>query len=486
MVSMDGSWCPSCGYSAQPGTQFCVSCGQQLTAAAPVGAAQGQPPTVTVQSPSMGQRPLSAPPMMPMPPANGQPPSGGPTPPPPPADSRLPWPPPPGGAPAPGRHGYPGGSQPPPGEQKLSDTMERMLRPQGLFQRPWEQGWPAPAGNGGQQASGPPPTGGPPPAGPYQGGGQYPPPPASGQGYQTEAMAQPGAGTQAGQYPPAPYPPGPGQQFAPGQYPGQYPPAPCGQGQYPGQYPADQYTPNPAGQYGPPGLYGPDGQFGPDGTPIADQKPPLKIGPFTLPRSPLIPAIVIGALVVIAVGAILFSASGGSGSTPGTASGGATPTATSSASASAAAAAQLTAAKSLSGLLAQSGKDRTNVIDAYTNVQDCGSNLGQDAQIFRTDAANRRALLAKLATLPERSALSGAMLGDLTTGWQASATVDDDLAKWADAAAKHCKNGDMHNASLKASLAFDGPATQGKTAFTALWNPLARKDGLPTYQNTQI
>jgi hypothetical protein len=300
-------------------------------------------------------------------------------------------------------------------------------------------------------------------------------------------MAQPGVGYPAGGpgTPPGQYPPGPGQQFAPGQYPGQYPPAPYGQGQYPGQYPADQYAPGPAGQYGPPGSYGPGGQFGPDGTPIVDQKPPLRFGPITLPRSPLIPAIVIGALVVIAIGAIVFSASGGSGSSPGTASGGASSTATSSATASAGTA-QLAAAKALSGLLAQSGKDRTNVVDAYTNVQDCGGNLGQDAQIFRADAANRRALLAKLAALPDRSALSGPMLSDLTSGWQASARVDDDLARWADAAAKHCKNGDMHNASLKASLAFDGPATQGKTAFTALWNPLASKDGLPTYQNTQI
>ena len=104
MVSMDGSWCPSCGYSVQPGTQFCASCGQQL--AAPVGAAPMQPPTVTMQSPSMGHQPLSAPPMMPMPPqpATAQPPrgpqNGAPTPPPPPPNSRLPWPPPPGGAPA--------------------------------------------------------------------------------------------------------------------------------------------------------------------------------------------------------------------------------------------------------------------------------------------------------------------------------------------------------------------------------------------------
>jgi hypothetical protein len=401
----------------------------------------------------MGRQPLSAPPMMPMPPppTTAQPPQGPPAAPPPPADSRLPWPPPP---------------EAPLAETRLSDTMDRMLRPQGLFQSPWQQPWATAPFNDGQSAGGgptpPPPSAG----GPYQGGGQYPGGNPQQQQYQTEAMAQPG------QYPPGPYPPGP-YPPGPGQYgPGQYPPGPYG----PGQYPADQY--------GPPGAYGPGQQFGPDGSPVAEQKRPLTFGKITLPRSPLVPAIAVAALVVIAVIAVVLSASNGSGSSPGTAAG-ATPTTTASAGASSDAQ-QLQAATALSGLLAQSGTDRTNVIDAYTNVQKCGSNLTQDAQIFRTDAANRRSLLAKLQALPNRSALSSAMLSDLTSGWQASATVDDDLAKWADAAAGHCKGGDPNNRSLKASLAYDGPATRGKVAFTELWNPLARKDGLPTYQNTQI
>ena len=132
MVGMDGSWCPSCGYSVHPGTQFCGSCGQQL--AAQGGAAPGQPPAVTTQSPAMGQQFLSAPPASggPTPP----PPSGGPTPPPPPPNSRSAWPPPP-----------PPNGQQPPSDPNLSDTMERMLRPQGLFQRPqpkqydWNSQW---------------------------------------------------------------------------------------------------------------------------------------------------------------------------------------------------------------------------------------------------------------------------------------------------------------------------------------------------------
>jgi hypothetical protein len=462
MVSMDGSWCPSCGYSVQPGTQFCSSCGQRLPA--PVGVGPAQPPTVTAQSPSIGGQPLSAPPLMPMPPQTGapQPPQGGPMPPPPPPapDSRLPWPPPPG--PAAGRQ------QPP--EPQLSDTMDRMLRPQGLFQQPWQQHWPAPAGNGVPPAGAPTPA----PPGPYQGSAPYPaggPPPA----YPTEAMGQP-----TGQYPPSPSP------YPPGQYPpGQYPPGQYGGDQFiQGQYPGGPYGP---GGYGPPVGYGPGGQFGPDGAP-ADQKRPLTFGRITLPRSPLVPAIAVAALVIIAVTAIVLSAGGGSGSSSGTAAGGATPTTTRSASAAGAGdgATERQAAKQLARLLQQSGSDRAHVIDAVTNVQGCGKNLGADAQIFRSDAANRRSLLAQLKVMPNRSALSAAMLSDLTGGWQASATVDDDLARWADAAAGHCKGGDKHNPSLQASYAYDSTATNDKVAFTRLWNPLARKDGLPIYQDTQI
>src|SRR5277367_2244421 len=173
MVGMDGSWCPSCGYSVQPGTQFCGSCGQQL--AAPGGAAPGQPPAVTTQSPAMGQQFLPAPP-----------PSGGPTPPPPPANSRSAWPPPP-----------PPNGQQPPSDPNLSDTMERMLRPQGLFQRPqpkqydWNSQWTPGAATA---STGPTPvTGAAPPVGPLPHGGsawqgQQPTPPPPGSPYQTGAL----------------------------------------------------------------------------------------------------------------------------------------------------------------------------------------------------------------------------------------------------------------------------------------------------------
>jgi len=387
----------------------------------------------------------------------------------------------------------------------MSDTVERMLRPQGLFQNPqpkpfdWQQPWAAPA-IGGQAAGGAPQPGldstmpHPPPAPAIPNGGQYPPE----NQYQT-VMLQPSGQTQSGAGYPGGGPVPPGAAYPPGQYgQGQYPPGQYGQGQYgQGQYGQGQYGPHggdqfvqgqfPPGPYDPSGAYGPGVQYGPDGLPLTGAKPPWKLGGLTVPRGPLIPAIVIGALVVIVVTAIILSSqttpnqassSGGSGATAGS-----TPTATSSAASNST---EKQAAVQLSVLLAQSGTDRADVNAAYSNVAACGKDLAKDAQIFNKAATNRGTLLTKLGQLPGRSALSAAMIADLTGGWQASATVDSDLAKWASTAAGHCHKGNFRDPNLAAATPFDSQATNDKQAFAKLWNRLARNDGLSTYQVDQL
>ena len=123
---------------------------------------------------------------------------------------------------------------------------------------------------------------------------------------------------------------------------------------------------------------------------------------------------------------------------------------------------------------------------AVSNVAACGHGLSRDAQVFSTAASNRLSLLAKLAQLPGRAALSPAMISQLTTAWQASATVDADLAKWATDAAGHCRKGNLNDPNYTATIPFDSKATNGKIAFVRLWNPLAHKDGLPTYQSADL
>jgi hypothetical protein len=395
------------------------------------------------------------------------------------------WPPPPGGGQQPGsQQRRPAAASEPTDEQApLSDTVERMLRPQGLFQnqgpRPveWQQNYP------------------PAPAGYQQGGGQYPPGgqyPATG-AFQQPGPPQPGSPQQG---PPQPWPQAPAGALPPAGYQagGQYPPGAAqggyqaqyqnGQGQYGGgQYGQGQYG---GGQYGQ-GQFPPGTQFGPDGMPLGGGTGPQRGRlPFRLSKGPVIVLAAAGAVVLIVVAALMMS-NHPSTSTNAGSSRSASGAATGTSSASATSKTQLQAATALSGLLSQSGGDRSQVGAAYTDVSTCGKDLAKDAQVFNKAAANRRTLLGKLAKLTGRSALPKEMLADLTNAWQASATVDADLAKWATDEAGHCNKKQVTKSKVyTATLPFDSKATNNKNAFVELWNPLAKKNSLPKVQPSQI
>jgi len=310
----------------------------------------------------------------------------------------------------PNQPAFPGG----PNQQEMTDT-QRMLQPQGLFQRPFGQ--PGPPGPPGQFApQGPAPLGN---------GPQGPGPLGNG---------------------PQPWPGSPGGPLAP---------------------PGGRYQPG-------------DGMSGP-------RSPRPGRSRLRRPHGPLAPVLVAAALIVVIVIAVVVSLHGNSPG-GGAAAGTTTPTASASATATGPTTAQQRqAATELAGLLAQSGSDRGAVIDAVVSVEGCNA-LPADEQTFSRAAANRRTLLSKLGSLPGRSALSAAMVTDLTGAWQASAQADSDLAKWAgDEISGGCHKGKTQNdPNLKASLGPDGQATTDKQAFIGLWNPLAAKFGLQTYQVNQL
>jgi hypothetical protein len=384
-----------------------------------------------------------------------------------------------------------------------------MLRPQGLFQNPL----PAPAGW--QQPAPPAPGAYPPPPGaqypqapgaqypqasPYQQGeSPYPPPPPGNQypptgAFQQAAPPQPWGPAPTGVLPPA-APGQPGAGYPPaGQYPqggayqgpyggGPFPGGQYGQGQFPGGQ--DGQGQFPGGPFRPDIQFGPDIQSGPDGVPPGGGETggPGLFGRFPLkrPTGKLVPvAAAVGAAVVI-VAALTLSSQGASNAPGGDTAAVATPGVTSSGALT-----QKRAATTLSGLLSQSGGDRADVGAAVVNVEACGKNLARDVQVFNKAAANRHTLLAKLGQLPGRSALPAAMITDLTGGWQASATVDTDLAEWAQGQVGHCRKGNTKNPHYTASIPFDSKATNDKTAFVRLWNPIAKKDGLPARRAADI
>jgi hypothetical protein len=244
-----------------------------------------------------------------------------------------------------------------------------------------------------------------------------------------------------------------------------------------------------------PGMpsYGPDGQWaGPDGgwqqpTGPGDRGLSGLTGKLSgLPRlrGPVIPAVGIAAVIVVIAVAIVIIR-GNSGSSQNTAGTGApaAPAATSTGSAQAQSdPQQKQAATELAGLLSQSGGDRGGVDHAYFAVQACKT-LPADQKEFIKAAANRTTLVSKLQSLPDVSALSPAMIQALTGAWQASAQADGDYANWAASLEGGCKKGKTaNNANLKASNGPDGQASADKQQFTKLWNPVASKYGLQTYQ----
>jgi hypothetical protein len=187
-------------------------------------------------------------------------------------------------------------------------------------------------------------------------------------------------------------------------------------------------------------------------------------------------------VVIVIAGFILINKSSGGTNAAGTSSNSST-----NPSAGTSAAAEQHAATALAALLAQSVTDRGDVIDADINVEKCGSKLAHDQEVFTKAASNRDRLLGDLGSMSGRSALPAAMLQDLTGAWQASAAVDSDLAKWAGVAIAGCKPKTISsNAYLSASYVPDGEATQDKAAFVSLWDPIANKYGLTTYESSQL
>ena len=146
------------------------------------------------------------------------------------------------------------------------------------------------------------------------------------------------------------------------------------------------------------------------------------------------------------------------------------------------------AATSLAALLAQSVTDRDTVNAAYNDVKSCGQNLSGDVQTFRHAATSRTQLLGKLASMPGRSALSPAMLGDLTSAWRASLAADNDFAAWAkDQVKQGCSApGNLLDPHYVAANGPDLQATASKRAFIRLWNPVARSYGLTVYRQNQF
>ncbi|MEV4946310.1 hypothetical protein [Streptomyces sp. NPDC053755] len=146
-------------------------------------------------------------------------------------------------------------------------------------------------------------------------------------------------------------------------------------------------------------------------------------------------------------------------------------------------------AQALDKLLADSNDSRDAVIRSVESIKQC-KNLDQAATDLKGAAAQRRDLVTRLEglsvdKLPDNAALTAA----LTKAWQASASADDHYAAWAVQAKskKVCKGGKARGTSQTVEATKkSGEATTAKREAAGLWNPTAKKYGLPQRTPTQL
>ncbi|WSR70501.1 hypothetical protein OG452_20110 [Streptomyces sp. NBC_01197] len=207
-------------------------------------------------------------------------------------------------------------------------------------------------------------------------------------------------------------------------------------------------------------------------------------------RTPIIAAVVVGC-AVIGLGAGALLSGGGSGKKDDTQPAGATSTTGSKAAPEAAKDPAQPQAVALDKLLADSNNSRSAVIAAVGNIRSC-QDLPKAASDLRGAAKQRHALVTRLGALsvdklPDHAKLTSA----LTTGWNASATADEQYADWAHAVAangkKECKHGHAKRTPAAGrGDAASGQATAAKKQASTLWNAIADKYSLTQRRGDQL
>ena len=140
------------------------------------------------------------------------------------------------------------------------------------------------------------------------------------------------------------------------------------------------------------------------------------------------------------------------------------------------------AADNLSNLLTQSVTDRSSIVAAVADAQNCGSNLSQDPQILENAATSRQNLLNELSNLSGAPNLPANLITNLRGAWQSSMEADKAYAQYSqDQISNGCVKNDTADPNYQAAIGPDGHATTYKQNFVALWNPIAMQYGLPTY-----
>jgi hypothetical protein len=136
-----------------------------------------------------------------------------------------------------------------------------------------------------------------------------------------------------------------------------------------------------------------------------------------------------------------------------------------------------------------SAKARALVTTAVPQVASCATPPATGITQLQEAITDRQRVTATLSGLPVSRIPSGeAMRADLGKVLQLSVSADHDFITWMKnpATVATCPGSTATDASYAAGVQASQQAVQAKEQFLALWNPLARKFGLPTYTTLDI
>lgn len=136
-------------------------------------------------------------------------------------------------------------------------------------------------------------------------------------------------------------------------------------------------------------------------------------------------------------------------------------------------------------LLVAGKGDRSSVQAAVAAIASCADVPGAERSLLSA-ASGRERLVSELGQL-DLSALPTSMVDDLISSWLNSIDSDMSYAEWGkDKQAAGCSPNDYADPNYQSAVITDGRASTSKGAFLALWDPLAQRDGLPAWQESQL
>ena len=139
-------------------------------------------------------------------------------------------------------------------------------------------------------------------------------------------------------------------------------------------------------------------------------------------------------------------------------------------------------------IVSQSASARANVGNAITTIGSCGDIQGA-VTTLQNDATTRSNLAAEAGSLELGAVPNGSAIStNLQQAMFYSAASDRNYAAWGTAllASGSCQGTAPQDSNWTAAQQSDSQATAAKTAFVAVWNPVAQQLGLATQQPNQF